>query len=373
MVAVRPVKEPASRGPESVCCKCRGAALANPNRRDPPCPSNGVVKEAGLDITTLQYFLAVAKTGSFSRASVVLGMAQPSLSRQIRKLELELQSELFYRHGRGVTLTDAGEHLRATAETVMSLLGQVERDLVGAGSMPRRAVTLGVPPSIGATLCAPVALAYAKVAPGSRLRIREGFSSTLSDWIEEGTLDVAVMYDTARDRNLNAAPLLLEDLFLVQNISLAVDADVKLDELRNLPIVAPAPENGLRRVVDRAAALGGFSLNVVMEVDSVPALRQLAGAGVGAAILPFGAVHREVRMGRLSARKIACNDMRALLVAATPLNRPISSSARSLLRIIHSEALNFVSKGVLRGTVDCNFNTVQGNSRSEVEEEEKER
>ncbi|KVE85503.1 LysR family transcriptional regulator [Burkholderia cepacia] len=325
-----------------------------------------------MDITTLQYFLAVAKTGSFSRASVVLGMAQPSLSRQIRKLEIELQNELFYRHGRGVTLTDAGEHLRATAETVMSLLGQVERDLVEAGSMPRRAVTLGVPPSIGATLCSPVALRYAEAAPESRLRIREGFSSTLSDWIEEGTLDVAVMYDTARDRNLNAAPLLLEDLFLIQNIAMASEAEVQLEDLRNLPIVAPAPENGLRRVVDRAAALGGFSLNVVMEVDSVPALRQLAGAGVGAAILPFGAVHREVRMGRLSARRIACSDMRALLVAATPLNRPISSSARLLLRIIHSEALNFVSKGVLRGTVDCNFNTARQDPHTDVDLNEEE-
>ncbi|KVR46691.1 LysR family transcriptional regulator [Burkholderia multivorans] len=319
-----------------------------------------------MDFTTLQYFLAVAKTGSFSRASVVLGMAQPSLSRQIRKLEIELRNELFYRHGRGVTLTDAGEHLRSTAETVMGLLGQVERDLVEAGSKPRRAVTLGVPPSIGATLCSPVALRYAEAAPESRLRIREGFSSTLSDWIEEGILDVAVMYDTARDRNLNAAPLLLEDLFLIQNIAMASEAEVALDDLRNLPIVAPATENGLRRVIDRAAALGGFSLNVVMEVDSVPALRQLAGAGVGAAILPFGAVHREVRMGRLSARRIACSDMRALLVAATPLNRPISSSARLLLRIIHSEALNFVSKGVLRGTVDCNFNTAREDTRTDV-------
>ncbi|AQH05398.1 hypothetical protein A9R05_41000 (plasmid) [Burkholderia sp. KK1] len=299
-------------------------------------------------------------------------MAQPSLSRQIRKLELELRNELFYRHGRGVTLTDAGEHLRVTAETVMNLLGQVERDLHETGGSAGRAVTLGVPPSIGATLCAPVALKFAEAAPQSRLRVREGFSSTLSDWIEEGILDVAVMYDTARDRNLNAAPLLLEDLFLIQNISLAADAEVKLEELRNLPIVAPAPENGLRRVVDRAAALAGFTLNVVMEVDSVPALRQLAGAGVGAAILPFGAVHREVRMGRLSARRIACSNMRALLVAATPLNRPISSSARLLLRIIHSEALNFVSKGVLRGTVDCNFNSVRGHLHTHTESDEQE-
>ncbi|SDP79969.1 LysR family transcriptional regulator, nitrogen assimilation regulatory protein [Ralstonia sp. 25mfcol4.1] len=321
-----------------------------------------------MDITGLRYFVEVAKAGSFSRASVTIGMAQPSLSRHIRKLEEELKHELFYRHGRGVVLTDAGVQLQNTANTILCLLEDVKRELVESGGTPQGRVTLGVPPSIGATLVSPVAMHFRQVCPDAGLRVKEGFSSSLGEWIEEGLLDVAVLYDAARNRNLNAAPLLLEDLFLIQNREMPADREVELDELEGMPLVLTGPENGLRRVIERATEQAGIKLNIVMEVDSIPALRQLAGAGMGATILPFGAVHREVRMGRLVARKIASPDMRALLVAATPLNQPISPAARSLLRVIHAEALRFVETGVLRGTVDCNLNRVRNElSDSETE------
>lgn len=322
-----------------------------------------------MDVTGLRYFLEVAKSGSFSRAAVAVGMSQPSLSRQIRTLEEELGHDLFYRHGRGVILTEAGTQLQNTANAIMVLLEDVKRELVAASSKASSTVTLGVPPSIGATLGFPIAQRFIQTFPNGRLRIREGFSTTLGEWIESGVLDVAVLYDAARNRNLNAAPLILEDLYLVQPIAAASDQDVRIKDIEGMPLVATGPENGLRRVIERAAENAGIKLNVVMEVDSIPALRQLAGAGIGAAILPVGAVHREVRMGRLSARKIACDDMRALLVVATPLNQPISAAARALLRIIHSEAARFASTGVLRGTVDCDLNRVpRRKSQPEVDD-----
>jgi LysR family nitrogen assimilation transcriptional regulator len=321
-----------------------------------------------LDITGLRYFLEVAKSGSFSRAAVAVGMSQPSLSRQIRALEEELGHELFYRHGRGVILTEAGSQLQNTANTIMALLEDVKRELVASSPQAASVVTLGVPPSIGATLCFPVAQRFIQAVPGARLRVREGFSTTLGEWIESGVLDVAVLYDAARNRNLNAAPLILEDLYLVQPIAAKSDQEATMKELQGMPLVVPGPENGLRRVIERAAENAGIRLDIAMEVDSVPALRQLAGAGIGNAILPFGAVHREVRMGRLSARRIAHDDMRALLVVATPLKQPISAAARILLRIIHAEAAHFVSKGVLRGTVDCDLNRVPRRRAPELDD-----
>ncbi|HZR03024.1 MAG TPA: LysR family transcriptional regulator [Burkholderiales bacterium] len=322
-----------------------------------------------MDVTELRYFLEVARSGSFSRASVTLGMGQPALSRRIRMLEEELGHELFYRHGRGVILTEAGTQLHNTANTIIAMLEDVKRDLVTSSSKGTTTVRLGVPPSIGATLGYPVAERFIQSLPNGRLRMREGFGTSLAEWLEAGELDVAVLYDAARNRNLNAAPLVLEDLFLIQPIAAASDSEVRMKELDGMPIVAPGPEDGLRRVIDRAAENASIKLNIVMEVDSIPALRQLAGAAIGAAILPFGGVHREVRMSRLSARRIASDDMRALVVVATPLNHPISAATRTLLRIIHAEAARFVSTGVLRGTVDCDLNRVpRRKSEPEIED-----
>ncbi|MDB5575958.1 MAG: ligR, partial [Bradyrhizobium sp.] len=64
-----------------------------------------------MNLKQLEYFVHVAELGSFSKAAVVLDIAQPALSRQVRSLETELRQQLFLRNGRGVALTDAGKRL----------------------------------------------------------------------------------------------------------------------------------------------------------------------------------------------------------------------------------------------------------------------
>lgn len=304
-----------------------------------------------MELASLKYFLEVADAGSFSRASVRLGIAQPSLSRQILRLEEELSTHLFYRHGRGVTLTEAGEKLRETANTMFAMLDRTRSEFLQQKQNPAGSVVLGVPPSIGATLAYPIAREFKAALPSASLRVREGFSAILSEWVESEKLDVAIMYDASRNKILNASPLLLEDLFLIQHRSVEDDSDVGIEALEGLPMFMPGPENGLRRVVERAMLKAGIKPVIVMEVDCIPALRQLAGApgNLGAAVLPFGAIHREVRGKRLNARRINNEDMRALLVKATPSNRPVSPPARTLMKIIDAEARNFIDAGVLRG------------------------
>jgi LysR family nitrogen assimilation transcriptional regulator len=68
-----------------------------------------------MDLKQLEYFLRVEECGSFSAAAALLHIAQPSLSRQIRLLELELRQSLFIRHGRGVIVTEAGKLLAEQA------------------------------------------------------------------------------------------------------------------------------------------------------------------------------------------------------------------------------------------------------------------
>lgn len=305
-----------------------------------------------MELASLKYFLEVADAGSFSRASARLGIAQPSLSRQILRLEEELSTHLFYRHGRGVTLTDAGQKLRETATTMFEMLDRTKSEFQQQKKNPAGSVALGVPPSIGATLAYPIAREFRETLPSASLRIREGFSAILSEWVEMEKLDVAIMYDASRNKILNASPLLLEDLFLVQSREVADNSDVGIEALDGLPLYMPGPENGLRRVVERALLKAGIRPQIEIEVDSIPALRQLAGGlpGRGGAVLPFGAIHREVRSNRLNARRIADAEMRALLVKATPSNQPISPVARTLMKIIDAQARNFIDAGVLRGS-----------------------
>jgi LysR family nitrogen assimilation transcriptional regulator len=303
-----------------------------------------------MDILELRYFLEVAKAGSFSRASTRLGLTQSALSRQIQKLERELCNGLFYRHGRGAVLTDAGRRLQDIVDPIVQQLSRLKKQMLEESSSVSGVVTLGIPPSIGRTMGASLVLQFKEICPNAQVRVYEAFCGSLVEWIEEDRLDVAVLYDARRNPNLIAAPLIKEDLFLVQSASSAPRLPrAAIQELKTTALVLPGLENGIRRVIDAAASAAKIDLTVTMEVDSVDMLKQLVEMEAGATILPFGAVYADVRDGRLVARPIDSLDMTALLVSATPLNRPVSLAGHSMLRLLCSEVRRCLKLGVMRG------------------------
>jgi LysR family transcriptional regulator, nitrogen assimilation regulatory protein len=306
--------------------------------------------ETTVDFTRLKYFVEIADLGSLSRAAVRLGITQPALSRHLRNLEAELQTELFYRHGRGVALTEAGRRLHDIGADVLKKLTGAKEELLARRDVVAGAITLGLPPSIAATLGAPLATAFARRYPEAQLRIREGFSGVLVEWVESGRLDLAVLYDARRGPTMLVTPLLLEDLFLIEHPAKARSGAARLEQLRSSVLVLPGPENGLRRVFDAACRKARVQPKVAMEIDCVAALRQLVEDGQGRTVLPFGAVHREVRDGRLMARPFRTSSMRAMLVVATPAHRPVTRLAKLVMNLLHAEVRQLADAGVLRGS-----------------------
>lgn len=307
-----------------------------------------------MDLLEIRYFLETAAAGSLSRAAVRLGISQPALSRQIGKLETELRGPLFYRHGRGVTLTEAGRRFLDVGQRVLQQLSDVREELTAGTLDVTGQIALGIPPSIAASLGADLALRFAAEFPHARLRIREAFSAVLLEWTEAQRIDAAVLYNARSSPSLITTPLLLEDLFLVEQPS-AVDAKndepVMLADLAGRDCVLPGQENGLRRVLDSACSTEGIRPRVVAEVDCVAAIKQLVERGVGSTVLPFGAVHREVKDGRLRVRPFASPAMRALLVIATPSNKPVTPLVRATVKIIEEEVERHLSldiRGVTR-------------------------
>jgi LysR family transcriptional regulator, nitrogen assimilation regulatory protein len=304
-----------------------------------------------MELGALELFLAVAEQESFTRAAIRLGVTQPALSRRVHRLEEEFGVALFYRHGRGVILTEAGARLRAVAESILQQLRDVKAEVAATGPEDRGRVVLGLPPSLGATLSAPLMRRFRDEHPLAHLTIVEGFSGALLEWLESGRIDAAVLYDARRSPALLVNPLLREHLYLVARPTPDPGADpAGIEELGVGPFVLSAPANGMRRVVDAAAAKAGLNIDVTMEVDSVSAIRRIAEAGPERAVLPFGAVHRDVEDGRLSARRIYPG-VEALLVTATPLSQPVTRLCRAVLRLIEDQVRRCLAEGVLRGVM----------------------
>ena len=122
-------------------------------------------------------------------------MAQPALSRQIRKLEQELGVDLLVRHGRGVRLTGAGSILLERAEQMIHLLRNTGDEVRANANAVTGHVSLGLPPAGGLLLGPPIVRTFQREWPQVAMQVRDGISNLLQEWLLDGRLDVAVLYN----------------------------------------------------------------------------------------------------------------------------------------------------------------------------------
>ncbi len=248
-----------------------------------------------MDLKQLEYFVRVAELGSFTRASIALGIAQPALSRQVRLLEVELRQALLTRNGRGALPTDAGNLLLRHGR---GILHQVElaREELGAvrGALAGR-VSIGLPPSLSRLLTVPLTLALKKQLPQAALTLTEGFSVPLRDGLRVGNLDIALLYNPEHSPELEITTLHSEKLALISKKKPAQKSgtahsltrqSVKLSDVADLPLILPSRPNALRILIESEMALIGRKPDITLEVDGLNAILNLVKEGLGHAVLP---------------------------------------------------------------------------------------
>src|SRR3569623_2994352 len=147
-----------------------------------------------MELKELRNFMRVAHSGSVSRAAQDLRLAQPALSRQIRKLEHELGVPLFSRHGRGMRLSAAGARLLERAEAIAQLVQQPSQEIREDRSPARGRLVLGVPPAAGRLLVSYFVERFRQTWPDTPLHMREGVGSSLQEWLHDKRVDLAQLH-----------------------------------------------------------------------------------------------------------------------------------------------------------------------------------
>jgi LysR family nitrogen assimilation transcriptional regulator len=304
-----------------------------------------------MDLKQLTYFVHVAEMGSFSKAAAALSVAQPALSRQVRNLEQQLGSALLYRNGRGVSLTEAGAAFFRRVKVILDDLDRARQEVGELAGMPGGTVVLGTPPTVSQVMVTPLIKRLRERYPQISLQVHEAFSGFVNEWLASGRLDVAVLYNAPRTRHLQTERLLRETLFLVTAPSRpeAGDGGIELSALEGTPLILPSRPHGLRLLIDERAGDTGVVLNVDFEIDALPAIKELVEDGVGATILPFASVYREVRRGRLVAREIQRPALTRTLVLTTSSQRPLTLAARIVVDELKSVVGELVASGAWQG------------------------
>jgi LysR family nitrogen assimilation transcriptional regulator len=302
---------------------------------------------SAMDFRQLQFFVRVAELGSMTKAAAVLGVAQPVLSREIRELEAELGVRLLARNGRGVTVTEPGERLLARAR-VITVDVEAARDEVRAlRGRPAGPVSVAMAPSAGALLWAPLVTHVQESYPEVRLKVFEGYSGDVIEWLVAGKVDIGVLYQPHLATSLKPELLIEERLYLI-----AAPGDlpnpqgtVEFHQLGTLPLILPGKNHAIRRLLDQAAAKRQMTIGVRLEVNAYPTIKTLVMAGRGCTVLPVAPVLPEVHAGQLAIAEIVDPVLSQTVGLVTSSHHQPSVAARTISQIIRKLVEQFVNSG----------------------------
>ncbi|CAN5447646.1 LysR substrate-binding domain-containing protein [soil metagenome] len=286
----------------------------------------------------LEYFCKVTECGSFSRAAVALGINQSALSRQIHSLERDLGVSLFYRNGRGIVPTEQGTRLYARASKALEELELARREAIESRGPELNAAVIGMTPTLGRILTRPLAERLMAHSPGVRLRFLEGFSGHLLEWLDEGRVDLAIIYESWATHRLQAEALMTERLCLVSSIDAARLPDaVPSAILGRVPLILPSSHHGLRRLLDSVATAQNLTFDIRVEADSLEAILALVKANLGRSVLPEAAVRTEIDRGELHCAALGSPEVTRTMLLATPTNRPRVNGFHEVAQAIREE------------------------------------
>jgi LysR family nitrogen assimilation transcriptional regulator len=290
-----------------------------------------------LDVRQLHYFVMLAEQGSISSAATALQMAQPSLSENLARLERKLGVQLVVRSGRGIILTEAGQLLAQHGRIIVEATGRAVSAIRHAGEGARGLVSVGLPPSLGLLLSVPLAETVQSEFSEVRLRITEGMSGNIAEWVEQERIDIGYVYEVYDNHDLIFQPLLAEKLFLAtapDNIPECVRHDpgarptIRGEDLQSLPLALPASTHGARKVVERFARGAGINLDIIVEIDSLPQLITMATRASAYTILPHASVIDEVAAGTLRLFEIVEPTMTRTAYMLRKRSRPFTRASQ---------------------------------------------
>ncbi|HEM4275699.1 LysR family transcriptional regulator [Streptococcus suis] len=240
-----------------------------------------------MDIRVLTYFIAIVQTGSISNAAQRLHITQPTLSRQIKELEQELDTILFYRGSREIQLTEAGQYLYNRALEITSLVKKTE-DTLRPTEMISGDLYIGAAESQSLE---PIARAIASLTsqyPNTRVHIQSGNADHILEQLQDGIQDVGITFGRYSTKKFDSLPLLNRDswgILVPRFHPLASKEELVLSDVLAYPLIVSSQSN-----VDKSIFAGLGDYRIVATYNLLYNASLLVKAGVGIALCLDGIV-----------------------------------------------------------------------------------
>lgn len=243
-----------------------------------------------MDLRQLRSFVALVEERHFTRAAVRLGIAQPALSQQIRRLEAQVGLTLVERTTRRVAVTAAGEELARHARALLRQAEEADDAMRALRGMTSGRVVLGVTRTPGAVDVVGVLARFTQEHPGVDLDVREDLSVGLVAKLESDELDLALVtvHPGPAFPRLEITELAVEALVLMvaPGHRLAGRDRVTIDDLQGERLAVFHRGATIRELLEERAADAGLSLRISFEMADAARARALVGHGLAVGVLP---------------------------------------------------------------------------------------
>lgn len=246
-----------------------------------------------MDLRELRYFRAVAELGSFGKAATHLHVAQPALSRQIRKLEHDLGVELLLRNARGVQLTAAGRVLLNRTVALDRDIEEARRETSLYAQQVVGVIRIGAAFPVAQRMLPRLVADYRETYPAVTIELEESGSGPMVDWLMEDRLDVCLIEPPSHPHTeLTCIPLWIESVRLIGPASdkRMADGPMKLAQIAALPLILPARQYSIRRLVDGAFTRAHLTYRPSLEVNGASLIIELVKQGLGYTLMPTSAI-----------------------------------------------------------------------------------
>jgi DNA-binding transcriptional LysR family regulator len=296
-----------------------------------------------MKLHQLEYFVAVAETGTFTRASARCNVSQPSLSQQIINLERELGQKLFHRLGRKAVLTEAGSVFLERARRILFEVESASKELADGPGFARR-ITVGAIPTVAPYLLPTLIRRSRERHPNLQVDIRENFRNSLVAGVIEGELDLAIVATQVKDPRISVEPLLREPLKLVvgKDHPLASRERVLTKDLEGETFVMLGSSSSLAQQVQSFCGDHHFQPRIGFRCSQVATVKALVETGVGVSILPRVAETPDDRSSLAYVSLADTSPVREIVVIRHQL-RYQSRGAEEFLKLLREMAAELVA------------------------------
>jgi len=285
-----------------------------------------------MEIKDMRAFYAIVEEGNISHAAQRLDIAQPALSRQMKRLETSLGVQLFERGSRRIRLTDAGKVMYARVEHILGIVDGAVREITEMGSGVAGSVRLGTITTSGAMLVPELLSEFHRRYPQVTYQIWEAEGARILELLDNRVIEIGITRTQVDAKVYESIVLPNEPLVVIMNREQEIgesEREVKLSELKDVPLLVPLR---WQSVFTANCKKRGFDPNIICVSDSIVQDLLLTKMGMGMALLPVSS-KTLLTDGNLIYKKLVEPEMSTHTVIAWLKNRTLSTSSAHLLRL----------------------------------------